>query len=41
MFKKSKDVFVIDKHLVRLECPPKETRPGKLIPVSKKDNENK
>lgn len=37
MSDKRKDVVIKDKHLVRLDSPPLETRPGKLIPVSKKD----
>ena len=31
---KRKDVVVLDKHLVRLDKPPKDTRPQKLIPVA-------
>ena len=31
---KKDDIYVLDKHLVRLSPPPKNTRPGKLIKVS-------
>ena len=39
LFKKKDDVIVIDKNLVRLDSPPKDTRPTKLNPLSEKKDD--
>ena len=39
MFKKKSDVVIVDKNLVRLDSPPKDTRPPKLSPLSDKKND--
>ena len=38
-YEKRKDVVVIDSHLVRLDKPPKHTRPRPLIKVKKTEIE--
>jgi len=40
LYEKRKDVIVLDKHLVRVENPPKGSRPKKLIPVPRREDKN-